>query len=342
MAEAAMRTLACWLLVASLSWAEGTASVDPVLTLRDAGAEDQDDMCVWVDASDPSRSVVIGSDKKAAKLFVYGLDGKTLHVVTPPGKPGNIDVRCGLQIGGEKVDIVGFNDRDHALVCVYRIDPKTRALARIDDGEIATTDPNYGFALYHSAVSGKLYAFVSHEGEGPIEQFELSDDGKGKVTGAKVREWQVASTCEGIAADDERGRVYIAEEDRGVWELGAEPGDETPGELVVRVGENGLEADCEGVAIWRGADGKGYLLLSSQGNDSFKVYDRAAPHAFLGSFAITGAKETDGIEAPHAPLGDRFPDGVFLAHDGGPGITLTPWDRIASALGLGTGDHDGK
>ena len=45
---------------------------------------------------------------------------------------------------------------------------------------------------------------------------------------------------------------------------------------------NGIEADIEGVSIWRGKDGKGFIVLSNQGADSYAVYRLEGDNAFVG------------------------------------------------------------
>ena len=42
------------------------------------------------------------------------------------------------------------------------------------------------------------------------------------VKGRKVRQWDLAG-CESAVADDQGGQLYLAEELRGIWEVGAEP-----------------------------------------------------------------------------------------------------------------------
>ena len=84
---------------------------------------------------------------------------------------------------------------------------------------------------------------------------------------------EVGSQVEGCVADNDLGRLYLGEEDVGIWRYGAEPDSGSSRTLVARVGENGLEADVEGLTIYYGSGSKGYLIASSQGNDSFKVYE---------------------------------------------------------------------
>jgi 3-phytase len=304
----------------------------PTVTLAARGAGDQDDMCVWVHPTDPGRSVVIASDKQAGRLFVYDLDGKLLQAVAVK-HPGNIDLRYGFPLGGQPADIAAVNLRDDRRLAVFRIDPETRTLARVDDGKIATGE-NYGGCLYRSPKTGTFYAVITSY-SGAVSQFELADDGTGKVRGKRVRGWKVGGVCEAAVADDRAGRVYISEEAKGVWELGGEPGDPAPGALTIKVGEHGLKGDVEGLALFHLADGAGYLIVSDQGPSTFRVYRREGKHEYVGSFRVAEAADTDGIEAVSVGLGPGFPDGLFLCHTGARSpcpVLLTPWGSIAKSF----------
>jgi 3-phytase len=303
----------------------------PSVVLSDPAANDQDDMCVWVHPTDPAKSTVITSDKAANKLFVYDLDGKTVQTVAVK-HPGNIDTRTGFPLDGAKVDVVAVNLRDDKTLAVFAVDAATRKLARVDDGAIATGE-NYGGCLYHSSKTGKFFAVVTSY-PGTVTQIELANNGKGKISGKKVRSWKVGGVCEGAVADDETGKVYVAVESKGVWEAGGEPTD-AAGKLVIKVGENGLHGDVEGLAIFRLADQKGYLLVSDQGRNTFRVYRREGSHEYVGSFVVKGAADTDGMEVVSTGLGPKFPNGLFLCHTGAKSpcpVLLTPWDAIAGAF----------
>jgi 3-phytase len=306
------------------------ASVAPKLKCADQAASDQDDMAVWLHPTDPGQSTIIASDKAADKLFVYDLAGKTLQTIATK-HPGNIDVRYGFPLGKEKVDIVAFNQRTGYQIMVYRVDPATRRLERIDDNSI-TTGECYGGTLYVSPRTGKFFFFTTGKKNG-MEQYELFEDGAGKVKGKKVRAWPLGYS-EAAVGDDETGKIYIGEEQKGVWEVGGEPDDPAPGKLVIKLGEHGLAGDVEGLAIYYLPGGKGYLLVSNQGKDNFKVYRREGDHAFLGTFAIQGARDSDGLDVTNANLGPAFPHGFFACHtaSGNCPILVTPWEAIAKAM----------
>jgi len=108
-----------------------------------------------------------------------------------------------------------------------------------------------------------------------------------------------------------------------------------PGELIIKVGENGLVGDIEGLALYDLPGGDDYLIISDQKNNNFKVYQRAASHRFIGTFAVAGAIMADGLDVCNANLGPRFPEGIFVCHsiaDGRP-VLGTPWEAVAKSVG---------
>lgn len=309
------------------------ACVPFAVRLDHPDAGDQDDLCFWRDADEPSRSLVITSDKKAALIAVYDLQGKLLQLERVP-KPGNVDIRQNVELGGSLRDVIVVNQRtDGWKLALFEVDRAARRIRRLDEGQL-TTGPNYGVCLYHSRVNGSLYAVITSEA-GTLAQYEVLLGADAKPSLRKVRSWK-GGKCEGAVADDEFGKLYIAEEEKGVWELGAEPDQPSPGKLVIRLGENGLKPDLEGVTLAMRPGGAGYLIVSSQGADLFFVYERTGGHQFVGSFAIQGAEETDGIDVFEGPAGDQFPQGVFGCHTGATkrcSILLTPWNAIVKELG---------
>ena len=74
------------------------------------------------------------------------------------------------------------------------------------------------------------------------------------------------------------------------------------------------------MALFQQADRR-WLIVSSQGDDSFAVYDSNDDDRYLGAFriadgAIDGVSETDGIEVTSAALAPEFPLGLLVVQDG--------------------------
>jgi 3-phytase len=310
---------------------------DAVNTRGDAA----DDPAIWVDPVDPSRSIIIGTAKKSG-LYTYGLDGKTLQFL-PEGRLNNVDLRT-VTLEGKDTIVVGASDRDAKGIALFRLDPATRQLAVLGERQPSGfTDP-YGFCFYKSA-SGTLYAFMTDK-EKNAAQWRIDSAG-GKVTAAKVRDIPLATQSEGCVADDRTATVYFAEEDVAVWSFPAEPDQPATATAIVRASDNPkLASDLEGLAIYHNPAGASYLLVSSQGNSSFAVFELGGGYAYRGSFIVTkgtvdGVTETDGIEVVSHPLGADFPKGLFVAQDGdntdpaaNQNFKLVSWEEIARTLQL--------
>ncbi|MFJ6700708.1 phytase [Streptomyces sp. NPDC091272] len=152
---------------------------------------------------------------------------------------------------------------------------------------------------------------------------------------------------EGMTVDPADGTLYAGQEDIGIWRLRADLTG-TP-ELVDKVREFGvdgiydeqtdecspgadpgfggtrLSADVEGLTLVAESGGDGYLLASSQGDNTFAAYDRERTdgNEYEGGFRVgpanstlDGSEECDGAAALNAPLGSRYPHGLLVVQDG--------------------------
>ncbi len=321
-----------------------SAETTPVETDGDAA----DDPAIWVDRNNPSRSIIIGTQKQSG-LYVYDLQGRVLQFL-PDGRMNNVDVRDGFSLNGQTVSIVTSSNRTNDGISIYRVDGAARRLVNVADGLQPTgfVDP-YGLCMYHSAQSGKTYVFVT-DNNGPVRQWELQDAGNGRVRAVVVRDIPFATQTEGCVADDELGVLYVAEEDVGLWRIGAEPDAGTAPTSVQTVEANSaLKDDLEGVGIYDLGGGRGYIVVSSQGNNTYAVFRREGANEYVGSFAVLadaargvdGISETDGLDVLSANLGGPYEHGVFIAQDGRniapqeyQNFKLVPWSDIAGALNL--------
>jgi len=262
----------------------------------------------------------------------------------------NVDLRTGFMLGGEPIVLVAASDRTHKSIALYRLDTVNRRLVDIADGLQPTGqgDP-YGLCLYRSPRSGKTFVFIN-DSNGEKRQWELIDAGNGRVRAERVRDFAFGSQAEGCVADDETGVLFVNEEDVGLWRLSAEPDGGSDMIAVDRVDANpAIRDDMEGIGLYDLGGGRGYLIASSQGNNTYAVYRREGDQAYLGSFAVVadarsgidGVSETDGLEVSSANLGPGFEHGAMIAQDGRnvlPGelqnYKYVPWTSIARALGL--------
>ncbi|MCL6606360.1 MAG: phytase [Paenibacillus sp.] len=284
------------------------------------GEDAADDPAIWLDPKNAAHSKIIATNKGGG-ILVYDLNGKELQNYKI-GKMNNIDVRYDFQLGNQKVDIVGATNRSTNTIDIFAMDGGTGKLADLAAEPIkAKMEEVYGFSLYHSLTTDRFYALVLGK-EGEFEQYELKDNGNGKIAGKLVREFKLATQSEGLVADDEYGMMYIAEEDYAIYKYDAEAdGGIKPLSTVDIADGRRLQDDIEGLTIYYGADGHGYLIASSQGSDSYAVYDREGKNTFITSFKITdspltdGTSVTDGIDVLGFGLGEQYPNGLFIAQD---------------------------
>lgn len=310
---------------------------DPVPHLGDAA----DDPAIWVNPTDPSRSRVLGTDKKGG-LAVYDMAGTQLQYLRV-GRLNNVDLRHGFVLGGKQVDLAIASNRDHNSLHLFAIDSRSGQLS--DIGQIPTPiDDIYGLCMFKDS-HGAIHA-IANDKDGTFLQYRL-DGSSGTPRGELVRQFKVASQPEGCVADDRSQRLFVGEEDAAVWTLDAR-GD-VPAALEKVIGVGGpLHDDVEGLALYQGEKAN-YLVVSSQGNDSYLVLDAQAPYAVRGAFrvglnaerGIDGASETDGLEVSSANLGGIWSRGMLVVQDGrkrmpeGPqNYKYLPWTAIAEALGL--------
>jgi 3-phytase len=262
---------------------------------------------------------VIGTDKRGG-LESYDLKGRRIQRLPgPTGTFNNVDVRSGFSLGGQTVTLVGTAGRRMSF---FRIEPGARQLQEVGARDFPNKWMEVGFCLYRSAPTGRFYAFLT-EPDGDVTQYELFDQG-GRVDARAVRGWPLGQSAEGCVADDETCRLFVSEEKTGIWRYNAEP-EASPLDRtqVDKVGGGGhLVADVEGLALVAQPGRDGFLIASSQGDNSFAIYRRGQGHPWLGQrevvdgSAADGCSATDGIEAVAADLGADFPSGIFICQDG--------------------------
>ncbi|MGK7938625.1 MAG: phytase [Crocosphaera sp.] len=304
---------------------------------------DSDDPAIYVHPTDVEQSLVITALKNGG-LAVYDLDGQELQKIVPDNiRYNNVDLIYGFNLDGDIIDIAVVSDRRHDTLAIFQIDPTTQQLTDItspnilesifgvDDGEATA----YGLATYTSPVTGKVYSFVSQADGNQVAQLELVSDGENNITAEIVRTISVPippesdledAQVEGMVVDRELGYLYVGQEEFGIWKFLAEPDSSNTGTIIDTVKDinpnSNLTADVEGLTIYYGEDGNGYLLASSQGDSSFAVYERGASNSYLGNFVVgedngvDGVEESDGADIINVALGDKFPHGLLVVQDG--------------------------
>lgn len=317
---------------APTAWVQARGETQGVGT---ANADAADDPAIWRNPADPAASLIVGTDKQAG-LYVYDLQGRQRSFLNA-GRVNNVDLRD-MGAAGIIVAASDRNDPLNAKLALFRLDPASARLTALGTVSAGPGEA-YGVCLYREGDA--LFAFNVIK-DGTIRQLALT---LGAVPGATlVRTMKLATQSEGCATDERTHRLYVAEEDVGLWRFDARAdGAPTPTRIAAADGIQ-IVADTEGVAIAaEGAGDGGYLLVSSQGDNAYAVY-RLSDERYVGRFRIAAGafgatEETDGIEVSTSAFGPAFPDGLFIAQDGrnAPGaqnFKLVSWGDIKKALGL--------
>ena len=311
-------------------------------------AGDSDDPAIWIHPTDVTKSLILGTDK-GGNLYTFDLSGKVLADRTQTGlaRPNNVDIEQGVVFDGQRVDVAIVTERDGGRVRMFRLPEVTP----IDGGgiEVFAGDPPelrtpMGVALYHRPSDGALFAIVSRKtgpAEGYLWQYRITGNGSGGVRLEKVRQFGAFSGGEGeieaIAVDDDSGYVYYSDEWAGVRKYMADPDAPNANEQLAILGKTGFREDREGISIYKTGARTGYILVSDQQANLFRVFPRegtaAGPHDQPELAAIpVSTLESDGSEVTSTPLGSSFPQGLFVAMSEGKVFQLYRWEDLASRL----------
>lgn len=314
-----------------------TFETDPVSSDGDAA----DDTAVWVHPKDPSRSLIVATDKKAGLLF-YTLAGRKVAEY-PVGRINNIDARAEFELGGKKIQLIAGSNRAGNTLDFWTIDEESMRLIPLGRTQLPT-EP-YGLCIGRLPGTGGISVFIPQK-SGAVDHWLVT--GGNALNVRPLQSIRFSSQSEGCVVDDLNGRLYVGEEDVGIWMV--DFARRTQPVLIDRVAPHGrLAADVEGLAIYRNSSTNGYLVASSQGDHSFHVYD-LMDGAHRGRFLIgpnrliDGVTETDGIEVVSTGLHPSMPHGFLIAQDGTneePGgriarqnFKIVDWAHIRAALRL--------
>ncbi|MEV0585307.1 phytase [Nonomuraea sp. NPDC050310] len=307
----------------------------------------------------------------------YGFAGKDLAVVTDRGRD---HLRFYAIHDGHLTDVT---------------DPAVPFLFNTTQEQVNDQETGYGLALWKDATGTYALVSRRHKTSVALFKLQATAGGKvgyqhvrsidlpASFTLPNGTSWTPCmepdelAQVEGMVVDQQRDVLYAAQEDVGIWRVRADlttapvlidkvkefgvPGtydpeteECTPG-ADPGYGGSHLSADAEGLTIYYRANGRGYLLASSQGDNTFAVYRRESGNAYLGQFrvgagaGIDSVEHSDGSMVLNVPLGE-FESGLFVAHDGAntpevpdrenTNFKYAEWDDIADELDLDV-DTDG-
>ncbi len=191
-------------------------SVEPSAQTTPTIADDANDPAIWINATDPAKSLILGSGGEGG-LEVYDLDGSRIGQVEG-GAISLVDVRSNFSLAGETVGLVVAFDVAGSKILIYSLNAQERSLINLSGASIATQAELEGLCLYQSPLSGKSYVFST--GEGLIEQWELFDS-MGKLSTRHVRTIPVGYGAGHCVGHDNGSTIYLAHETIGVFKLNA-------------------------------------------------------------------------------------------------------------------------
>ena len=303
---------------------EAIYETPPVVTEGDAA----DDPAIWVNKNNPSNSIIFGTDKKSG-IYSYNLQGQELSY-TNLGRINNIDTRT-LNLGDDEnvsdfTFLFGSNRTLGSVDLWVFEDNKTRQKLKNNSWEVpskpsfrgksniivygicAGIDPKYG-----------LVAFLTEDTGPRVEVWNLTDNGLDLIT-----TFNNGGESEGCVYDDFNRTLFISEEEvRGVLKAyRLDDSFDFSEPYIVDSREGQIGGDPEGVSLYKTSNNSGYLILSSQGDSKFNLYDRNYPYDYITSFRIGSSKsidnvtDTDGIETINYKLSEEYPEGIMIAQDG--------------------------
>jgi len=318
------------------------ASISPKV-ITDTVKWDTDDPAIWIHPEDPGKSLIVGTDKNEdGALYFFDLDGKIVSIVDSLKRPNNVDITYGFPFRGDTLDIAVVTERLKQRVRVISL-PEMKLL---DDGDLIVFDGDrnrapMGIALYKREKDSAFFIFVGGKSgpeDGYLGQYRLEEDriqGKLKITPERqFGKFSGKKEIESIAVDAEAGYVYYSDETAGVRKYHADP--DVPGantELALFADQE-FAMDNEGISIYKLDNGKGYILVSDQQANQFKIYsregsqDNSHEHLLLKVVEVK-AIESDGSDVTSVPLSPEFPSGLFVAMSNGKVFHYYSWEDIA-------------
>ena len=310
----------------SLLYKEVIANVEtePVF----AGDDAADDMCVLENFNNPEKSLIISSDKKYG-IIVYDLDGVKLYDYEV-GRINNVDILPSRSIQNKY--IVAGTNRTYNSIDIYSFNSKGELENLILRKEIPILKDVYGVTFYRDEFN--TYLFISDK-KGNVEQWSYNNDEVNSEV-KFVRKLRFSSLVEGLVADESKGKIYMGQERKGIWELNASPKLEEDKKLIFKKNKY-FKPDFEGLTIRDDGDGKGYLITSVQGSNGYLIIDRNSLKAkmffrIIDGNKIDGTTETDGIDVSSIKT-SKFPNGFFIAQDDdndglNQNFKLVDWNKI--------------
>ncbi len=313
--------------------------VQSLLAPKAPSTEDKPGRINNVDVIDGA-NLAIATDRGRDKLVIYGIDGSRAE---GPVKDVTAEKSAPYIFSADQDEVnkqatayglASWKDQKTGRIYAVVTQETTNQVALLELTKEADGRYGYrkirtiGFPTTFTLPNGKTWAPCEEPGEQPY--------------------------LEGMRVDPANGMLYAGQEDVGVWRLRAdltgEPtlidkvrdfgvpytqdpatGECAPGEDPGFGGDH-LTADVEGITLLDRPGGGGYVVVSSQGDSTFAMYDRdpAKGNPFVRSFrvvagkgAIDGADGTDSLDIVNQSFGSAYPRGLAVIQDAPDTPTVT-------------------
>ncbi|AZM44598.1 hydrolase [Streptomyces sp. WAC 06738] len=297
------------------------------------GAEDEPGRINNVDVIDGA-NLAIATDRGRDKLVIYSIDRDRAE---GPVKDVTAEDAAPYIFSADQDEV---NEQATAYGLASWKDSRTGRIHAVVTQELT----NQVALLELTEEAGGTYGYRKIRTAGFPTSFTLPDG----TTWTPCEEPGEQPYLEGMRVDPANGMLYAGQEDVGVWRMRADlTGEPTlidkvrdygtpatwdpdaeecvPGEDS-GFGGNHLTADVEGITLIDRPGGGGHLVVSSQGDSTFAMYDRdpAKDNAYVKSFrvvagpgtgAIDGAEGTDSLEIVNQSFGSAYPQGLAVIQD---------------------------
>lgn len=301
-----------------------------------------DDPAVWRHPTDPTRSLLLGTDKieGVGGLYVFGLEGRLRQAIAPLDRPNNVDVEYGVTLGGYTGDIAVVTERKQRRLRLFAIDPHGTLTdlapsgLPVFDGETGAEAEPMGVGIYRRRRDGAVFVIVAPKAgprDGYLAQYRLDADAAGAPRLQFARRFGAFSgvgaapdepgEIEAVVVDDALDVVYYSDERCCLRKYAADPDAPGAGRPLAVFGEHGYAGDREGLAVLDLGHGRGFVVSVDQvpQRSSLLLYPREGapgePHRHdLARRVPTASDATDGL--------DVMPGPGLTGHDAGVAVMM--------------------
>jgi myo-inositol-hexaphosphate 3-phosphohydrolase len=292
------------------------AAVGPTVVYDDQASGNEETAAVWVGPT-PGESLLFVA-QKSGRVDVWNL--ATHQIIS--------QISGFVQPSGIVVDqaegTLYVADREQQMIRKFLIsDIRAGNLtaALTFSTSISPSREPEGLAIYRGAPYGTLIMAVSSgSSEKAIRAY--------RTDGTLSHWWSLGFNVSvaNLAADSENGLLYVTDSRSDLIKVYR-----PDGTFVRDFGQGHFPGKITDVVVYR-CGGDGYIIASDSDTDRFEVFDRLS-YQHLGSFMLTGVKETDGMALSQSPL-PGYPEGGLFAQSNDRYVLGASWTALNQATGM--------